>query len=211
MAIFAKKKIMKPKTWMLLQGVLMALLLLADDGFEQPANPKELLKILYSLPCDCQGGYNVGGWEYTESVDCGPFLFNKLMAFVKQQGDAASMCSIQVHYHRVDPADRDSLIRTCLAALLSVSSCPFIPPTKSVGPIEALQVRANNEADLAVPETTNINKKQLQRLPTSENSSQVYTADTYEASSKIQCKRQQPEDFRSSDPQGINTMQVADA
>lgn len=35
----------------------------------------------------------------------GPFLFNKLMAFVKQQVDAAKMHSIQVHYHKLEVAE----------------------------------------------------------------------------------------------------------
>ncbi|XP_058152465.1 syncytin-1-like [Dasypus novemcinctus] len=37
----------------------------------------------------------------------GPILFNKIMAFLKQQLDAIKMQPIQVHYHRLDMADYD--------------------------------------------------------------------------------------------------------
>ncbi|XP_063105563.1 syncytin-2 [Cavia porcellus] len=38
----------------------------------------------------------------------GPFLFNKLMAFVKQQVDTIKMQPMQIHYHRLEMADRDN-------------------------------------------------------------------------------------------------------
>ncbi|KAM7158099.1 uncharacterized protein WM277_001591 [Molossus nigricans] len=41
-------------------------------------------------------------------VSLGPFLFNKVMAFIKQQIDAIKMQSIQVHYHRLEMADREA-------------------------------------------------------------------------------------------------------
>nr|KAF6477975.1 hypothetical protein HJG59_010867 [Molossus molossus] len=41
-------------------------------------------------------------------VSLGPFLFNKVMAFIKQQIDAIKMQSIQVHYPRLEMADREA-------------------------------------------------------------------------------------------------------
>nr|KAF6492385.1 hypothetical protein HJG59_009590 [Molossus molossus] len=41
-------------------------------------------------------------------VSLGPFLFNKVMAFIKQQIDAIKMQLIQVHYHRLEMADREA-------------------------------------------------------------------------------------------------------
>lgn len=41
-------------------------------------------------------------------ISLGPFLFNKLMAFVKQQIEAIKMQPIQVHCHKLEMADRDT-------------------------------------------------------------------------------------------------------
>lgn len=45
-------------------------------------------------------------------LSLGPFLFNKLMAFLKQQIEAIQMKPIQVHYHKLEMADRDAYMGT---------------------------------------------------------------------------------------------------
>ena len=50
-------------------------------------------------------------------ISLGPFLFNKLMAFVKQQIEAIQMKPLQVHYHRLAMADTDQDFKTYQGSL----------------------------------------------------------------------------------------------
>lgn len=45
-------------------------------------------------------------------LSLGPFLFNKLMAFLKQQRETIKMKPIQVHYHKLEMANRDVYVET---------------------------------------------------------------------------------------------------
>ena len=39
-------------------------------------------------------------------VTLGPFMFNRITGFIKQQIDSLALRPLQIHYHRLDLADR---------------------------------------------------------------------------------------------------------